>query len=108
VSTDLHAQLAAAVRARLEVARAYLDACGGSHGWCGDECEEFQQDNDAEAVTRYCERDLRVLERHRPFGGQLDKARRRGCQHCRNGGGACVEIRDMAVAYGLLDPTAGE
>jgi hypothetical protein len=110
VSTGLHAQLDAAVRARLALARSYLDACGGSHGWCGDECEEFQQDNDAEAVTRYCERDLAVIERHAELPDSWGS-----CAWCIAAdprgpalvGYPCPDLRDLAVAYGL-DPTAGE
>jgi hypothetical protein len=87
VSTDLHAQLDAAIRARLDNVRAFAEVCGYSHG-------------------RMCERDLAVIERHAPDPEEPDF-----CSCCGDMDGErwpCIEIRDLAVAYGLLDPTAGE
>lgn len=129
MSTDLHAQLDAAVRARLEVARAAADVHGAPHwgcqltdtGWRActpaedgisvsgvEEVAEHVAANDPATVIRMCERDLRVLARHKVCK-QVNHFHATGgaCHQCSDLQ-PCPDIRDMAVAYGLLDPTAGE
>ncbi len=133
MSTDLHTQLDEAIRAQLANAHAAarfgadwiasfyseLDEWrvrtkGGrelvadiyAHDDAAEAVANHIAGNDPWAIQRHCQRDLRVLERHQP-GNFVP------CLVCRDAhagidGGPCVEIRDLAVAYGLLDPTAGE
>lgn len=61
---------------------------------------------DPVTVIRHCERDLRVLERHRAQFFAGDDAERFGadpwCGVCRTKGNwPCRELREMAVAYAL-------
>jgi hypothetical protein len=128
MSGDLHERLKAAVDARLEMARAVtvghswaaepvvLDNPQFGHGIVARSddggvqhiADSFSPQeaahiaaNDPTTVIRHCERDLAVLERHRPVGY--------GCLTCRTGNGAtrppnercCDEVIDMAAAYGV-------
>ena len=127
VSTDLHTQLAQAIRARLEVAKAAdpgpwvvgREPNGGrvyvveprNFDWVGtvfaaQRSNQYRPTqnadhiaaNDPATVIRMCERDLGVLARHADIGGQ--------CAQC-NRAHPCLEIRAMAIAHDL-DPMAGQ
>lgn len=139
MSTDpehLRDQLDTAIRARHEVARAaqvddntwysLLDLAGPQPVYAGlrEEDARLMALNDPATVIRMCERDLRVLQRHRvrPLQPAPD-CRCEGCvdahmdmdmdvcDACRwtseDDAKVCDDVRDLAVAYGLLDP-AGE
>lgn len=111
MSTDLHAQLDTAVRARLELARA---ASGPQWPYMRPEAGPVSRFIDAMSpatVIRMCERDLAVIERHvLAYDNTSDEAYQRMafCDWCRHGLWPCPDVRDLAVAYGLLDPTAGQ
>jgi hypothetical protein len=136
VSTGLHAQLDAAVRARLDAAKAAarfgadwiasfyseldewrvrtkggreLVADISAHDDVAGDVARHIADSDPWTVQRHCERDLRVLKRHAPQALTPFAGMEPMCSGCAwTAWCDCVEIRDMAVAYGLLDPAAGE
>ncbi len=116
MSTGLHTQLDEAIRARLELARAVIafgpyEATLGVHSKAlSDALTALIVANSPATVIRLCQRDLRVLERHAELPDSWGS-----CAWCLGAdprGPAlvdypCIEVRDLAVAYGLLDP-AGE
>jgi len=114
VTTDLHAQLDAAVRARLDLARAAVDAPFDalSISWPRTTGKTallaFLNANGPARIALDCERDLRVLERHKVCT-QFNHFHATGgaCHQCADLQ-PCPDVSDLAVAYGLLDPTAGE
>jgi hypothetical protein len=87
MSVDLHARLSAAIRERLEVARAATsrDHVGG----------RFYGPPDA-ATIRRCEALLRVVERHVPEPGQHPDF----CGHDKHQM-PCPDIRDLAAGEGI-------
>jgi len=130
--TDLHAQLTAAVMARMDVARAAAEGAGGGD-WritepapC-DCCDRVHSEsarvltadnrysphiaaNGPDIILRHCQRDLRVLERHHPelFHTRATASRVRPiCDYCvadaedEPAAYPCVEVRDLAAAYGI-------
>lgn len=117
MSTGLHTQLDEAIRARLETARVAMGLGQWAFfGW-GAAADEATAErvaahtraNDPATVIRMCLRDLAVLERHAvcvECGTHYPPHPPR-CHRC-NLPQPCSEITDLAVAYGLLDPTAGE
>ncbi len=118
-STGLRTQLDAAIRARLDLARAviafgeYQASIHSTHpkALCMALTAHVIA-NDPTTVTRMCERDLAVLERHgKAYGDTSDATweRMAFCDWCGQGLlWPCPEIKDLAVAYGLLDPTSRE
>jgi hypothetical protein len=123
--TDLHAQVRAAVLARLEVARAatpgpWRDEYSGETGnivlaedshhareWVARtqlHAAVFDAKhiaaNDPNTAIRMCERDLRVLERHWLAVDQSSQVTVTSCDSC-GIDWPCDEIRDLAVAYGI-------
>jgi hypothetical protein len=116
VSTDLHAQLDAAVRARLDNARSVLASRERLQVSLARQSgkgalSQFWQTNDPTRIVKDCERDLAVIERHAELPDSWGS-----CAWCIAAdprgpalvGYPCPDLRDLAVAYGLLDPTAGE
>jgi len=126
---DLHERLTAAVEARLEVARAATPGpWAPDHPWLSDvvnsallgavaDCSvgtgyraQSLEDarhiaaHDPATVIRHCERDLRVLRRHKVCHG-LDPAycphpQFNACHRCAQNH-PCDEIRDLAEAYAV-------
>lgn len=97
VTGDLHARLVAAVQRRLDVARA-ASYYRTTPEYVAGEVLAWAKANDPATIVRHCERDLRVLERHRPIAnGPI------GGEICDYDGGAypCPDAEDLAAAYAV-------
>ena len=124
---DLHTRLVEAVNRRRELARVVHDAEPGrwevrleqNTFWICDADEDrlaeigTREDaehiaaNDPASVIRHCERDLRVLDRHRPkFHDDIEMVLCACCGWDLNGEEQadedwCPDILDLATAYGV-------
>jgi hypothetical protein len=132
MSTDLHAQLDAAVRARLDNAKAaarfgadwiasfYSDEWrvrtkGGrelvadisAHDEVAGDVARHIAGNDPWTIQRHCERDLRLLGKYPTCDGCYPgEGHEPYCHRCAEFK-PCSHERDLAIAYGLLDPEGG-
>mgnify|MGYP001577030870 CR=1 FL=1 len=110
IATRRHAALVTAVTERLELAQGVeIPDDWVSYRW-QDVDNGFIAANDPATVIRHCERDLRILERHRPRAdGECStclvdvRLTYQGYRVAYRDGWPCDEINDLAVAYGIND-----
>lgn len=100
---DLHEQLREAITIRKAVAVGGAIPFGPrwsirmTAGALGPDAAEHIAAHDPAAVLRHCERDLKVLGRHY----RMPQHPTRWCRWCLDAPWPCVEIRDLAEAYGI-------
>ena len=124
--SDLHARLLAAVRQRMETAQTADEwwipfddrdnPCYDCSGWHAQQAAHINA-NDPATILRHCERDLKVLERHRPTDegvcpvcvGEPEMVEEWDAENedesvyweSRPLAWPCAEITDLAAAYGI-------